>query len=82
MIKNIFFPENKTVFEKLLFFFFSIYPIAFLVGNFAINLIVSIIFIIFFSAIIFNKFNSFKSNKYLTYLLLFLFLSLLINLYF
>ena len=82
MIKNIFFPEDKTVFEKLLFLFFSIYPITFLIGNFAINLIVLIIFIIFFNTIIFNKFNSFKSNKYLIYLLLFLFISLLINLYF
>ena len=82
MIKNIFFPKDKTVFEKLLFLFFSIYPITFLIGNFAINLIVLIIFIIFFNTIIFNKFNSFKSNKYLIYLLSFLFISLLINLYF
>jgi len=82
MIKNIFFPENKTIFEKLLFFFFSIYPIAFLVGNFAINLIVSIIFIIFFCSTLFKKVDLFKSNKFLIYLLLFLFISLLVNLYF
>ena len=82
MIKNIFFPENKTIFEKLLFFFFSIYPIAFLVGNFAINLIVSIIFIIFFYSTLFKKVDLFKSNKFLIYLLLFLFISLLVNLYF
>ena len=82
MIKNIIFPKNKTLFEKLLFFFFSIYPITFLVGNFAINLIVLIIFIIFFSAILFNKVDLFKPNKFLISLLLFLFISLLINLYF
>ena len=64
------------------FFFFSIYPIAFLVGNFAINLLVISIFIIFFSGVLLNRIDLFKDNKFIISLLIFLFITLLINLYF
>ena len=44
MIKELFFLKNKSLVERLLFFFFSIYPISFLTGNFLINLFSIIIF--------------------------------------
>ena len=82
MIKEIILSQNKSFLEKLLFFFFSIYPIAFLTGNLVINLFLAIFFFIFSTGLLFNKFKIYNQNKILIYTLLFLFASLIINLIF
>ena len=82
MIKELFFLKNKSLVEKLLFFFFSIYPISFLIGNFLINLFSVIIFILFLFGLFTNKIKISDENKLLIYLLAFLFVTLLINLFF
>ena len=82
MIKEIILSQNKTFLEKLLFFFFSIYPISFLIGNFVINLFLAIIFLLFTIGLFYNKFKLYNQNKILIYILLFLFTSLIINLIF
>ncbi len=68
--------------DKLLFFFFSIYPIAFLIGNFVINFFTVIFFFLFIYNILTKKIKINDENKILIYLLIFLFISLLINLIF
>ncbi len=82
MIKELILSKNKTLLEKLLFFFFSIFPISFLTGNFLINLFSITIFLLFLFGISFNKFKIIEGNKLLIVLLLLLFLTLLINLFF
>ena len=82
MIKEIILSQNKSFLEKLLFFFFSIYPIAFLTGNLVINLFLAIFFFIFSTGLLFNKFKIYNQNKILIYTLLFFFASLIINLIF
>ena len=82
MIKELFFLKNKSLVERLLFFFFSIYPISFLTGNFLINLFSIIIFILFLFGLFTNKIKISDENKLLIYLLAFLFVTLLINLFF
>ena len=82
MIKEIILSQNKSFLEKLLFFFFGIYPISFLTGNFVINLFLTIFFLIFSIGLIFNKFKICNQNKILIYALLFFFASLIINLIF
>ena len=82
MIKEIILSKNKSFLEKLLFFFFSIYPIAFLTGNLVINLFLAIFFFTFAIGLFFNKFKIYNQNKILIYTLLFFFTSLVINLIF
>ena len=82
MIKEIILSQNKSFLEKLLFFFFGIYPISFLTGNFVINLFLTIFFFIFSIGLFFNKFKIYNQNKILIYTLLFFFASLIINLIF
>ena len=82
MIKELVFSKNKSLVEKLLFFFFCIYPISFLAGNFLINLFSIIIFILFLFGLSFNKIRIGDENKLLIFLLVFLFITLLINLIF
>ena len=82
MIKEIILSQNKSLLEKLLFFFFSVYPVSFLIGNFVINLFLAIFFFIFSTGLLFNKFKIYNQNKILIYTLLFLFASLIINLIF
>ena len=82
MIKEIILSQNKSSLEKLLFFFFGIYPISFLIGNFIINLFLVIFFFLFFIGLIFKKFKIHNQNKILIYSLIFLFASLVINLIF
>ena len=67
---------------NLLLIFFCIYPISFLLGNFAINLFLFIFNIIFFYGI-FKKYFSYKIlNNYIFKLLIALFLFFIINLFF
>ena len=82
MIKEIILSQNKTFLEKLLFFFFSIYPISFLVGNFVINFFLAIFFLLLVTGLFFKNFRLYNQNKILIYILLFLFASLIINLIF
>mgnify|MGYP002034618769 CR=1 FL=1 len=73
--------KESNIYIKLLFYSFSIIPITFLIGNFAINLIPIIICCIFLIGIISNNLK-FEMKDRVFYLLIFLFISLLINLYF
>ena len=82
MIKELVFSKNKSLVEKLLFFFFCIYPISFLTGNFLINLFSIIIFILFLFGLLLNKIRIGDENKLLIFLIVFLFITLLINLIF
>jgi len=82
MIKEIILSQNKSFLEKLLFFFFSIYPISFLVGNFVINFFLAIFFLLLVTGLFFKNFRLYNQNKILIYILLFLFASLIINLIF
>ena len=82
MIKELVFSKNRSLVEKLLFFFFYIYPISFLTGNFLINLFSLIIFLLFLYEISFNKIKIFQENKLLIILLFLLFTTLIINLFF
>ena len=67
---------------NLLLFFFCIYPISFLLGNFAINLFLFIFNIIVFFGI-FKKYFSYKIlDNYIFKLLIALFLFFIINLFF
>ena len=63
------------------FFLFSIFPIAIIIGNLAINLIILIISISYISSIFFIK-KEFNFKNKIFYLLIFFFLSLILNLFF
>ena len=82
MIKEIILSKKKNLIEKLLFFFFCIYPISFLTGNFLINLFSIIISLLFLFGVLSNKIRINNENKLLIFLLIFLFITLLINLFF
>ena len=82
MIRKLFFSKNKSLVEKLLFFFFCIYPISFLTGNFLINFFSIIIFILFLLSLLLDKIKIVDENKLLIFLLIFLFITLVINLVF
>lgn len=82
MIKELILSKNRELTDKLLFFFFSIYPVAFLIGNFLINFFTIIFFFLFFISILSKKIKINDESKILIYLLLFLFITLLINLIF
>src|SRR6056300_1070614 len=71
---------GKKKSDFLLLVFFSIFPIAILVGNFAINLFILILGIIFLLKLLNNK--EIKINKLNFFLLTFFFISLCINLIF
>tara|TARA_Y100000768_G_scaffold340681_1_gene284702 strand:- start:972 stop:2228 length:1257 start_codon:yes stop_codon:yes gene_type:complete len=82
VIKNILFFKNKNSLDSLLFFFFSLYPITFLLGNFAINLFLLIFNLILILGFLTKKYHYNILNKHILYLLLFLFSSFLVNLVF
>ena len=74
--------KKNNFFDNALFFFFSVYPIAFLFGNFVINLFLFIINFILILSFLKNSINFRVLNKSIFYLLFFLFFSFLINLIF
>ncbi len=73
--------NKKLNIDNLIIIFFSIYPIAILIGNYAINLFIIIIGSFFFFKIIRKKGNL-VINKKVFFLLSFFFVSLCINLFF
>ena len=82
MIKKIIPLKSDNSLDNLLFFFFRIYPITFLLGNFAINLFLFIFNFLLILGFFKNCYNYKVLNKYILYLLFFLFLSFVINLIF
>ena len=74
--------KKNNFFDNALFFFFSAYPIAFLFGNFVINLFLFIINFLLMLSFLKNSTNYKILNKSILYLLFFLFFSFLINLIF
>ena len=74
--------KKKNFFDNTLFFFFSAYPIAFLFGNFVINLFLFIINFLLMLGFLKNSTSYKILNKSILYLLFFLFFSFLINLIF
>ncbi len=82
MIKEIIPKKNTNILDNLLFFFFSIYPITFLLGNFAINLFLLIFNIIIVIGYYKKKYNFDVLNKNIFYLLFILFLFFILNLFF
>jgi len=82
VIKKIIPLKSDNSLDNLLFFFFSIYPITFLLGNFAINLFLFIFNFLLILGFFKNCYNYKVLNKYILYLLFFLFLSFVINLIF
>ena len=74
--------KKNNFFNSALFFFFSVYPIAFLFGNFIINLFLFIINFLLILSFSKNSINFKILNKSIFYLLFFLFFSYLINLIF
>ena len=73
--------KSKNNFENILIFFFSIFPVSFLIGNLFINLSIIIISTIYLVGIFLKKIK-FKVNDKFFILLLFFFITLLINLIF
>ena len=73
--------KPKINFENFLIFLFSIFPIAFLIGNLLINLSIVIISIVYIIGIFLKKIE-FKLNDKFFLLLTFFFVTLLINLLF
>jgi O-antigen ligase len=82
VIEKIIPHKSDNPFDNLLFFFFSIYPITFLLGNFAINLFLFIFNFILILGFFRNYYNFKVLNRHILYLLSFLFLSFVINLIF
>tara|TARA_B110001454_G_C12687541_1_gene420831 strand:- start:295 stop:1542 length:1248 start_codon:yes stop_codon:yes gene_type:complete len=78
-IKN--FYNSINLIEKSLFILFSLFPIAFILGNFSINLLFFLISIIFIIDTIVNKDYSFLKDP-IFFLLIIFFLSLIINVFF
>ena len=74
--------KKNNFFNSALFFFFSVYPIAFLFGNFIINLFLFIINFLLILSFSKNSINFKILNKSIFYLLFFIFFSFLINLIF
>ena len=74
--------KKNNFFNSALFFFFSVYPIAFLFGNFIINLFLFIINFLLILSFSKNSINFKILNKSIFFLLFFLFFSFLINLIF
>ncbi len=74
--------KNHTILNNLLLFSFCVYPITFLLGNFAINLFLFVFNLLFIWGV-FKKYYSLNIlNKNIQILLLFIFLTFLINLFF
>ena len=73
--------KSKNNFENILIFFFSIFPVSFLIGNLFINLSIIIISTIYLVGILLKKIK-FKVNDKFFILLLFFFITLVINLIF
>ena len=73
--------KSKNNFENILIFFFSIFPLAFLIGNSVINFFIIIIPIFFFILTLKKKIKFNFQNKIFLIMLLFWF-SLIVNLFF
>ena len=82
MIKKFIPLKSHNSLDNLLFFFFSIYPITFLLGNFAINLLLFIFNFLLVLGFFKGCYNSKVLDKSVLYLLFFLFFSFVINLIF
>jgi O-antigen ligase len=82
VIKKIIPLKSDNPLDNLLFFFFSIYPITFLLGNFTINLFLFIFNFLLILGFFKHCYNYKVLNRYILYLLFFLFSSLIINLIF
>lgn len=67
--------------KNWIFYLFSIFPIAIVIGNFAINLVIALISIFYILIIFLNKDEFVFQNKQF-YLLSFFFISLVVNLFF
>jgi len=80
VIKKLNFSQNS--FEKLLILSYSLLPFAFLIGNFVINFYILIFSILFVTGLIIKKFKLQHKDRFILYLLLFFFISLIINLIF
>ena len=80
-MKNIFFKNNLNYIESLSLIFFLFFPVSILLGNLSINLNIFLISLLFLVAIIYRK-TEFNYNNKLFILLLFFFVSLIINLIF
>ncbi len=81
MKKNKFSIHNLVLFEKILLILFLVFPIAILIGNFPINLIILSISSIFLLFLVLGKVDLDFKNKIFV-LLFFFFVTLLINLIF
>ena len=73
--------KSKNNFENILIFFFSIFPLAFLIGSSVINFFIIIIPIFFFILTLKKKIKFNFQNKIFLIMLLFWF-SLIVNLFF
>ena len=73
--------KSKNNFENILIFFFSIFPLAFLIGNSVINFFIIIIPIFYFILTLKKKIKFNFQNKIFLIMLLFWF-SLIVNLFF
>ena len=82
VIKNLIPTKSSNQLDNLLFFFFSIYPITFLFGNFAINLFLFLFNLLLVIGIITKSYKYNLLNKYIFYLLLCLFCFFILNLFF
>jgi O-antigen ligase len=76
-----FFPDQNKI-DKVFLILFATFPISILIGNFAINFSILFIGSLFILKLISQKKTNFSDYKNNFYLLLFFFLSLLINLFF
>ena len=76
--------KNKIKLDSILVFLFSIFPLSILSGNFSININIILISSLFIFLLLRNKDDFFKhkENLYIFYLLIFFFLSLIVNLIF
>ena len=82
MIRQFIPTGNKDRLSNLLFFFFSLYPITFLLGNFAINCFLIIFNILLIIGFV-KKTCTYKIlNHHILYLLIFLFFFFILNLIF
>ena len=82
MIKKIIPTKSSNQLDNLLFFFFSIYPISFLLGNFSINLFLLVFNILLILGLIKKSYKHNQFNKYILYLLFSLFGFFILNLLF
>ncbi len=78
------YTKKKIKLENILILLFSLFPLFILTGNFLINATILLVAILFIFILIISKNNflTLKENQNLFYLLIFFFLSLIVNLIF